>query len=350
MSIKLQRQYQMVIYPSQYLQRAPISPDITNPSSISAPDLSQNFTLQAAPPAFSFTPPISSIVTITNPFTLTINIQRKALASMNTGTFQIYNLSSKTRDLLYKDYTDSLSMRRITLKAGYLSTGNLSTIFDGNIIYANSYRKQGTTNFITEIEAYDWGFPVVNATTSISFNSPATPKNQIIAQLVNDLCAIGPSGQQLSKGHIHNYVDDNGNQITEAYKTISDYSWPQLQYETGGACYIDNGQLNIIEDNEYFTGPFSQINATTGLLGSPKRSDTYVVCEILFEPSLLVGQQITLASITEPKYNGEYKVVGINHSGIISDAMGGRLMTTVSLFSFPQNQKLIALSEAGGTI
>lgn len=344
MSIKLQREYQITIYPAQYLQTAPISPNVS-PSG-GTPNLAQDFTLAAAP-AFSFTPPTQEIITIANPFTLTLSIQRKALASMNTGNFQIYNLNPTTRGLLYKDYTDLLCMRRITVKAGYLSIGNLSTIFDGNIMWCTSYRKQGTTNFITEINAYDYGFATVNAFTSYNFNG-ITSKNQIVRQMVNDVCAMGPSGQRVTPGYIHNFVDNNGNPITEYYRTVSNNSWQQLQYETGNTCYIDNGQLNILQDNEYFSGTTTQISADTGLLGSPMRSDTYVVCEMLFEPSLLIGQQITLASITEPQFNGQYKVVGINHTGVISDAIGGKLQTTVSLFSFPKNAQLIQLSESGG--
>ena len=83
MSIKLQREYQITVYPAQYKQTAPISPNVAVPSSL--PDLSQDFTIQAAPLSFSFTPATQKIVTIVNPFTLVFNIQRKAMATANTG-------------------------------------------------------------------------------------------------------------------------------------------------------------------------------------------------------------------------------------------------------------------------
>lgn len=346
MSIKLQREFFITIYPAQYLQTSPIT--LSAGGSFADAPLVQT----APPPAFFFTDPITKTVTIKNPFTMIMNVQRRALASMNTGNFQIYNLAPATRELLYKDYTDLLCMRRITVQAGYASIGNLSTIFDGNIMQCTSYRKQGSTNFVTEIDAYDYGFPVVNAITSKSFSGTngVVPKNQVVGQLVNDLCAMGPSGQQLSPGYIHDFVDTNGNPITEYNRTICDSSWKTLQNETGNTCFIDNGRLNIMQSNEYFTSSFTVISAATGLLGTPKRSDTYIIVEMLFEPSLVVGQSVNLVSVSEPSYNGPFIVVGISHAGIISDAMGGKLQTTVTLYSFPKNAQLIAASQAGGII
>lgn len=343
MTIKLQRQFQMTIYPPQYLQTAPINTNLTPTSS---PNLSQELALSNPPSAgsFSFTSPVGETITIENPFTLIFNIQRKALASVNTGNFQIYNLSQTTRNSLYKDYTNLLCIRRITLRAGYQSQGVLPVIFDGNIKWCTSYRKQGSTNFVTEIEAYDWAFPVVNAHTTKNF-SGLTQKNKVIQQLVSDICAMGPSGQQVSPGYIHNYLDTNNNPITQYNRSLSGYSWRLLQDETENACFIDNGQLNILADDDCFAGTFVQISSATGLLGAPKRSETYVLVELLFEPSLLVGQQVNLLTVSEAQFNGNYKIYGINHFGIISDSVNGQCQSNVSLFSFQKNAQLIAQSQ-----
>jgi hypothetical protein len=349
MSIKLQRQYEMTIYPAQYLQTNPV---VSYTAPASSPNLNQNLALSYTPPgSFSFSPPIGDAIVIKNPFTLVLNIERKALATVNNANFQIYNLNPATRTALYKDYTDLLCMRRITLKAGYASQGSLSVIFDGNIKWCTSYRKQGSNNFITEIEAFDWAFPVVNAYTNTTFtgNNGVVPINKIVSQCVDDICAMGPSGQQVKRGYIHNFIDSNKNPITAYNQTISDSSWKALQHWSRGAAFIDNGQLNILTDDECYTGSFTTINASTGLLGSPKRSQTYVIVELMFEPSLAVGQQIDLETVSEPQFNGPYKIFGINHAGIISDGINGRLQTNISLFSFIKNAQLIALSQGGHT-
>src|ERR1019366_6298330 len=70
----------------------------------------------------------TSPVVIKNPFTLTFNIKREALAVANTGTFQIYNLAETTRNQLFKDQTNMFNMRRMTLRAGY--SNPLPIVFD----------------------------------------------------------------------------------------------------------------------------------------------------------------------------------------------------------------------------
>lgn len=343
MTIKLQRQFQMTIYPPQYLQTAPISTNLAPSNSI---NLNEEFSIDTptAAGSFDFTSPVGETIIIENPFTLIFNIQRKALSSVNTANFQIYNLNQTTRNSLYKDYTNLLCIRRMILRAGYKSQGVLPVIFDGNIKWCTSYRQQGSTNFVTEIEAYDWAFPVVNAHTTKNF-SGLTQKNQVVKQLVSDICAMGPSGQQVSPGYIHNYTDNNKNPITQYNRSLSGYSWRLLQDETENACFIDNGQLNILADDDCFTGTFDQISSATGLLGAPKRSETYVLVELLFEPSLLVGQQISLLTTSETQFNGNYKIYGINHFGIISDSVGGKCQSNITLFSFQKNAQLIAQSQ-----
>lgn len=275
----------------------------------------------------------SAPIVIKNPFTLIFNIKRAQQSSSNIGNFQIYNLSQTTRTLLYKDNTGQGAIRRMVLKAGY-STGELATVFDGNIQSCVSYRPQGQTNFITDIQAYDYGFVRVNAITSKTWNGQVK-KQDIINQLISDLINNCPSDHPLSKGYIHTYTDVQYN------RTLSGNSWDLLCEETQQMCGIDCGKINILLDDDTFLSAISTIDSSTGLLGSPKRSLTWTEVELLFEPSLVVGQTITLNSTTSQIYNGVYKIVGINHFGVISDAMGGKCQSNVSLYNYTKNQQLI---------
>ena len=52
---------------------------------------------------------------------------------------------------------------------------------------------------------------------------------------------------------------------------------------------------------------------------------------MIFEPRLQIGQFVEIESKTETIYNGTYKVVGIEHTGMISDAQSGQCKTKVRL-------------------
>lgn len=278
----------------------------------------------------------SQPIVIKNPFTLIFNINRAQQSSSNIGNFQIYNLSQTTRTQLYKDRTGQGALRRMVLKAGY-ETGAMATIFDGNIQYCVSYRAQGQTNFITEIQAYDYGFVRVNAISSITKLGKIN-KQDIINQLIADIINASPTDHALSRGYIHKYTDVQYN------RSLSGNSWDLLCEETQQMCSIDCGKINVLLDDDTFLSSISTIDSSTGLLGSPKRSLTWTEIELLFEPSLVVGQTITLNSSSSQIYNGVYKIVGINHFGTISDAIGGKCQSNISLFNFTKNQQLIGPS------
>ena len=51
-----------------------------------------------------------------------------------------------------------------------------------------------------------------------------------------------------------------------------------------------------------------------------------------FEPRFILGQFVEIKSVITPQYNGAYKIVGINHQGVISPAEPGDLITTLQLY------------------
>lgn len=273
----------------------------------------------------------SDVIQITNPFTLEFEIERKALASSNTGRFRIYNLGEDTRNRLYKDYTNTLCLRKVVLKAGYQDTNPLPEIFNGNVIWCRSYRKKGHTNFITEIEAYDWSFATSNSYSN--WNIPGeVEKNRVIDKLIGDMAPLG-----VTRGHVRNYDETHRDVV------VSGETWETLKSETQEACHIDNGKVHVLNEDDCFEGPVNEISAATGLLGSPMRSETLVIAEMIFEPSLQVSQLVELKTVSQKMFNGQYKVVGLQHYGTISDAVAGECQTTVSLFNFIKNLNLISL-------
>lgn len=263
------------------------------------------------------------------PLTLELQIKRDVLASANTACFRIYNLGQPTRDVIYKDqFSQSLSFRSLVLRAGY--GDNLATVFNGNVKMAQSFRPERSPNFITEIQGFDYGWVMTNAQSSFNLvpgvTAPTIDQRLVIDQLIKDLKKSAPVGS-LASGLI-------SNQFTKQYArgvSVAGPTWPKLQEITENNTFIDNGQVFCLFENDVFSGDLTVIDSSTGLLGTPKKADRRIICEMLFEPRLNVGQQVKLNSESLAQFNGNYKVVGIEHQGVISGAACGALRTTVHL-------------------
>ncbi len=259
------------------------------------------------------------------PLTLVLDVSRNTLASANKGHFQLYNLKPDTRLKIFHDRYDTLTYRQIRLQAGYKDESPLPIIFQGNIIQASSYRSG--TNWITEIEAFDGGFGILNG--QVSQTVPAgwdLPKiiKAALGGLPNvKVGAIGDLEQQNSRG-----ITMMGNAWDVANRIASGQD---------AVAFIDNEQANLLKKNEYIAdaGGIVLISSATGLLQTPRRFDARIDVEILFEPRLAVGQIVQLESqekIFNQFNNGRYQVIGITHRGTISGAVSDRMTTIASLW------------------
>ena len=260
----------------------------------------------------------SNWVDITLPFTMNFRISRNTNASANTARISILNLSKDTRLKIYKDkYTFDI-YKGIELRAGYGdSKETLPIIFKGNIKQA--YSQRNGVDYQTDIECYDGGFAFLNGYTSKSFAS-GTSDRQILYSLVKDLPAI-------DMGVIGNFEGSlpRGNAMegatTDLIKSVSKSNF-----------FIDNEKAYCLQDEECYRGNITEISSASGLMGSPLREETMLTFEMMFEPRLQIGQHIHLTSQTESLFNGNYKVIGVEHNGTISDATSGRCVTKVTLY------------------
>lgn len=256
-----------------------------------------------------------SILTVAPPFTVEFDITRNILTSANVSSIRVFNLSQNHRNQIRKNVNDYGDLRQITLTAGYGS--NLPVVFTGNITQAWSVREG--TNVITQIESYDGGFAFANGFTNQQFPA-GTPVSSIITSLAGSLPGV-------SVGAIGSYPGT----ISRA-NSYSGTTTDLLRELTGGGFFIDNGKVNCLGDSECLVGEIQLINSASGLLGTPVREQTILNFDMLFEPRLVIGQQIQLQSITEANFNGFYKVISIKHRGMISEAVCGDAITSVGLF------------------
>lgn len=258
-----------------------------------------------------------STLTVALPFTVEFDIVRNTLSSANVCQIRIYNLSMVHRNQLRFNAENYGEFRGVILQAGYGT--NLSTIFQGNVSQAWSQRDG--TNFITQIECYDGGFAFVNSTVNMTFPA-GTPRAAVIKGVAGTLQntttgAIGNIPGTLPRGN--SYSGNSANILREL---------------SGGSFFIDGGNVNVLATNEYLAriSGITQVDASSGLLGTPQLEQTTVRFEMVFEPKLQVAQKIRLNSRTEPYFNGDYKTIGVKHRGVISEAVCGSVITTGEFF------------------
>ena len=261
-------------------------------------------------------------IPITLPTTIDFDIVRNNYGEANAATIRLYNLSPSTRNALRKDFYDVGIFRTIQLKAGY--GNNLYTVFYGSITSCFSYRRG--VDFITEIQAHDVGYVFDNAI----YNPNKTyTTNMTVNTILNEM--IDSLSPYVSPGAVGVYSS-----TLKMNQTVSGKTTDLLNQYTDNGFHIDNGKAHCLNVNEGIAGPISTIDSSTGLLETPLFQENFLTLDMLFEPTILVSQILTLNSqlfgnYSSPNYNAQWKVVGISHKGMISPVVCGNLTTSLKL-------------------
>lgn len=265
--------------------------------------------------------PSTTYLEIDYPLTVEFDIERNTSSSINTGTFSITNLSPKTSSRLAKDFynIDDISSgkekRQVFFQAGYEK--NLSMCFAGTLMEGFTDRRG--TETITHLRAQDGAYEAYNAFTSTTFAPNTTPQS-IFDVLLTDLGLKKGAVGNLNQNTPLRAVSFNGN------------TFELLQDNFDNRVFIDLQTVNLLNPDEVIAGQVPLISSETGLLGVPRRQQTNIVVDMIFEPRIKVGQVVEVKSTIDPRFNGQFKVQGIKHSGMISGAVGGDAKTTLQLF------------------
>ncbi len=264
---------------------------------------------------------------ITLPFTLQFQTNSGINnTASNTAVLQFINLGEDNKTLLWLDlwnYANKYIYLR--LYAGY---GNdMPLIFAGFALRSYSYKNGGSTEYITEMQMNSNELLLQSDYFNVTF-STGTKFEDIIKYMTAD-------NKYISAGHITPDISPLKRDRTYIGQTLD-----LIQRENGGYdVYIANGELNVLADRDVIPGEIQAITDESGLLGSPKRTDGWVQCDLMFEPNLRAGQAITLNSVTSPWLNRVYKIVQVGHKGIISPNASGQVITTVDMALFPIKEK-----------
>lgn len=273
--------------------------------------------------------------TITDPLTVILDVNRRAYGSLNTGTFMVYNLAKASRSDIQYDNAIDAEPRLFKFQAGYESEGYQPIIFSGTLQRALSYREG--PNVITEMQVLDGGDAVQYAQVERTRNYPWNP-NVELRSLVD---LMKPHGVTLgSLGTIA-----TGMTATRGVTWIGSV-WDVLRKTAaaqGGYACIDGGKVYLMAQNDALVlpGALPELNASTGLLDTPRRSGWVVDAQMLFEPRVQLMQALKVVSSVNANINGTYCVQSISHRGIISRARDGGVITALSLQTLPESMNLV---------
>lgn len=264
-------------------------------------------------------------LTITMPFSLQLRVDTgiNNIAS-NTGHFQFINLSEDNKALLWLDI-HNFAKKYVFMKlyAGYGQ--NMPLIFAGFVYQCMSYKDGGSTDFVTEIVCNNNGLMADREYFNVTF-SMGTKFEDIIKYVTQD-------NKYVRAGYITPDIAP-----IKRDKTYIGQPLDVLKRENGGYdLFIANGELNVLGDRDVIPGEVQVISDESGLLGSPKRSNAWVECDMVFEPGLRAGQAVALNSSTLPWMNRTYKIIEVKHNGTISPNTCGKLTTTVTMSIFTQD-------------
>ena len=276
---------------------------------------------------------------IKDPLTVIFDVYRLATGSANTGNFMIYNLSPSVRNDLQFDYAFGETPRPFTFSAGYISDGYMTDLYKGTVRQALSYREG--PDVVTQINVLDGGQMMQKSQIERTRNYPWDPKKEV-KEIVSTMGKYGVSLGAIGS-LFKNFKNSRG--ITWIGST-----WDVLKrfasHSNGYAC-VDLEKVYLLAQNDAidFPGAIPQLDSSTGLIGTPRRSHFKVNAGMLFEPRMQLLQQLKVASKVNPNINGSYIVQSIKHSGTISAAKDGGASTNLLLINPPEGKNLVSLQQ-----
>ena len=254
------------------------------------------------------------------PLTCDFDISRNTMAGFNQGEFTIFNLSDKLRQLLVRNSISFSDRRTIKFYAGYGK--DLPLVFSGFVQICVSTRD--SVDWMTSFSCQDTDPVLNNNNISISLEAGSSQSSNVetIVNTFMNPVKFGKIGNLFGGSPTLPRGNSHSGPVGNVLRSITNKNF-----------FIDNGIAFVLAPWECLEDQgFTKINSSTGLLGSPEYQQSFVNCKILFEPRIVMAQEIE-QECGQEYLNGRFKVVAIDHSGRISGSAGGEAITTVSLYN-----------------
>lgn len=255
--------------------------------------------------------PIEEATVITNPITIKFSVNRTLFADVNSMDIELYNLKPDTYNRLFFDYFN-VKRRTIILEAGYEGQV-LSTIFIGDVW--TCYTSRQGCDIITKIHAIV-GLKSLQARTNVTLRDIS--RDEVIRTAAKDM------GMPVE-------IYSGENTKFSRPVVLEGNSMGIIQKYSGGNAFIDENKIKILMDRDAIDTGLILITDKSGLLGVPEHEDALLTVNMIFEPRIVIGQLIEIQSRIMSAFDGQYKVYGLKHEGIISNAIAGQCTTKLEM-------------------
>ena len=248
-------------------------------------------------------------------------IEKSLVGYPNLGSVSIYNLSETSRNKIAQEGL------KVQLFAGHEDTG-VPLLFEGDIInVVHVYKKP---DWITEIYAAD-GLTILNSSTINKTLPAGVDTLQIYNELVTQMEGISKG---VTEG-LENCLSGKRSLLRELQLSGNVKDWlDKISKDCGFEYSVNDGVIETVPTGQPVSDVApTTINQTSGMLGSPERTDVGVSVRNLLLPTLKLGRTIRIESITttlnvgnlffrkvpEIRNRGVYRIDKLTHVGDTHD-------------------------------
>lgn len=225
-----------------------------------------------------------------------LQIQFKTFApdsdSPPTAFIRVWNASLSTATRVQKEFN------HVSLQAGFEDPGP-GIIFDGTIVQTKIGAENSIDSYV-DIFASDldelYNYTVISKT----LKAGSTPKDRVAAVIQAAQAAGAKQG----------VIPDNlgtGGTLPRG-KVMFGMAREQMNdiaHSTGTSWFVENGKINMVQNQGYLPGDIIDINSATGMLGVPELTNAGLEVSCLLNPNIKVGTRIRVnnADIATTKVN-----------------------------------------------
>lgn len=206
------------------------------------------------------------------------HVEQSDFESPNNARIRVYNLSDATAKQVQGEFN------RVTLSAGYAG-GPYGIIFQGTMMQFRRGKENNVTTYL-EILAADgdtfYNFGTVNQ--SLPLGSSAAQRAKVLTTAAGAPPPItgadGLFGGTLPRGKV-------------LYGMFRD-QMRTLARSNGATWSIQDGQVQVIQLQDYLPSQAVVLNSQTGLIGIPEQTEQGVEARVLINPKLRVGALVQI--------------------------------------------------------